>query len=198
MSSPRPPSPARLVVGLFTAERELLHEAAMALSELFGPLDAASPWFSFHHTSYYEREFGSPLFRRLMAFKRLADQGELCDIKLATNEVEKKFLRPEGSRRLNLDPGLLTPERFVLATGKNYVHRVYLAKGIYADLTLVYRRGVYEPLEWTYPDYAEACVRDFLLQLRRGLLAARKTEKSENGPFKPEAEEALGNGRERT
>lgn len=181
MSVPSPSDPARLVVGAFTAEKELFSETVSALTGLFGPIDAASPWFSFHHTSYYKDEMGGPLFRRLVSFKKLVDQGELVDIKLATNRLESSWLAPSGGRRINLDPGYLTPERFVLATGKNYIHRIYLLKGIYADLTLVYRQGGYEPLLWTYPDYAEEGVRGFLLQLRRGLLAARRKDAPESG-----------------
>lgn len=179
MSSPKAPDPARLVVGAFTAEKELFPEALSALTALFGPLEAISPWFSFHHTSYYDQEMGGPLYRRLMAFKNLVDQGNLADIKLAANKLELSWIKPDGGRRINLDPGYLTPERFVLATGKNYIHRIYLLKGIYADLTLVYRQGGYEPLLWTYPDYAEEGIRGFLLQLRSGLLAARRKNAAE-------------------
>lgn len=181
MSVPSPSDPARLVVGAFTAEKELFPEAVSALAGLFGPPDAVSSWFSFHHTSYYKDEMGGPLFRRLVSFKKLVDQGELADIKLSTNRLESSWKGPSGGRRINLDPGYLTPERFVLATGKNYIHRIYLLKGIYADLTLVYRQGGYEPLFWTYPDYAEEGVRGFLLQLRRGLLAARRNEAAGSG-----------------
>lgn len=185
MSAPRPPDPARLVVGAFTARKELFEETVTALKGLFGPLDAASPWFSFHHTDYYQKEMGGPLFRRLVSFKRLVDQGDLADIKLATNGIETGGLDSRGCRTINLDPGILTPERFVLATGKNYIHRIYLAKGIYADLTLVYRQGGYEPLSWTYPDYAEDDVRGFLLKLRRGLLALRKNATRVSVPAGP-------------
>jgi hypothetical protein len=41
----------------------------------------------------------------------------------------------------------------VLATTKDYSHRIYLGQGIYAEVTLRYRRGAFHPWEWTYPDY---------------------------------------------
>jgi hypothetical protein len=56
---------------------------------------------------------------------------------------------------LNIDPGLLSAERLVLATGKNYSHRIYLGQGIFGDLTLIYERGSFRPLAWTYPDYRQ-------------------------------------------
>lgn len=181
MSVPSPPWPARLVVGAFSADREIFFETLTAMVDVFGPPDAASPWFSFHHTDYYSREMGGALERRLVSFKRLVDQGDLADIKIAANQLEDGWRNPAGGRLINLDPGILTPERFVLATGKNYIHRIYLTKGIYADLTLVYRQGGYEPLSWTYPDYAEDGIRGFLLQLRSGLLAGRRNPARSSG-----------------
>ncbi|MEW5736060.1 MAG: DUF4416 family protein, partial [Thermodesulfobacteriota bacterium] len=80
----------------------------------------------------------------------------------------------EGRRKLNLDPGFITAERFVLATGKNFIHRIYVGSGIFADLTLVFREGDFVPLEWTYPDYAERSLRDFLLAVRAKFMVDRR------------------------
>jgi hypothetical protein len=79
------------------------------------------------------------------------------DIKLQTNELEKRYVQ-EGKRRVNIDPGYIALERLVLATGKNYTHRIYLSKGIYADLTLVFHQGSFQSLAWTYRDYADLVV----------------------------------------
>ena len=38
---------------------------------------------------------------------------------------------------------------------------MYLSKGVYADLTLVFHRGSFRPLEWTYRDYSSPEVIDF-------------------------------------
>ncbi|MEW5735737.1 MAG: DUF4416 family protein, partial [Thermodesulfobacteriota bacterium] len=91
MSRPQRPGPAKLVVGLFTADKELFVPAAERLRERFGEPDMLSPWFSFHHTRYYEKEMGGPLFRRMAAFLRLADQEDFAAIKLFTNSVEDLF-----------------------------------------------------------------------------------------------------------
>lgn len=166
MSRPQPPAPAKLVVGLFMQKIHSVLPVAGDLQAAFGPIDLISPWFAFDCTAYYTREMGAPLFRRLIVFKRLADQGLLADIKLTTNAIEHRFAH-EGKRTVNIDPGLLLRERFVLATGKNYSHRIYLDKGIYADLTLIYRKGAYRALEWTYPDYAAEGLRSYLSVIRR-------------------------------
>jgi hypothetical protein len=72
-----------------------------------------------------------------------------------------------GRREANIDPGYLLLERLVLATGKNFSHRIYVGRGIYADLTLIYQRGAYRALPWTYPDYAGAPLGRFLAAVRR-------------------------------
>ena len=86
---------------------------------------------------------------------------------------------------MNLDPGYLLYERFVLATGKNFSHRIYIGRGIYADLTLVYQKGAYRSLPWTYPDYAADTMRAFLTTVREHYaadLAAQKNAGAINGP----------------
>jgi hypothetical protein len=95
----------------------------------------------------------------------LIQQDALADIKCLTNDLEGEFSK-EGKRLVNIDPGYMVPERFVLATGKNYAHRVYLRAGIYADLTLIYRGGHFCPLDWTYPDYAGEAIVGFLQSIR--------------------------------
>lgn len=165
MSFPQKPALAKLVIGLFTKEKRLFDDTVRTLSERFGPVDMISVWFSFDYTTYYEPEMGSPLFRRLVVFKSLIEQNELSDIKLLTNELEIKY-STDGNRRVNIDPGYMLLERFVLATGKNFTHRIYIGKGIYADLTLVYQKGGFQKLPWTYPDYADTPLIAFLKQVR--------------------------------
>jgi hypothetical protein len=165
MSIPRTPKPAKLVIGLLMRDEPLLQTAAAELERCFGPADVISPWFPFDYTEYYKREMGSPLKRCMICFQRLVGQETLPAVKRATNRIETG-LAVDGRRRVNIDPGFLTLERFVLATGKNYSHRIYLGQGIFADLTLMFSDGRFVPLDWTYPDYAEAPMRHFLAEVR--------------------------------
>ena len=165
MSKPRRPKLAKLVIGCFTKDKDSLRGVAERLSESFGPPDVISAWLAFEHTDYYEPEMGAPLFRRLMAFSELIEQESLADVKLYTNDLETESSR-QGKRVLNIDPGYLLAERFVLATGKDYTHRIYLRAGIYADLTLVYHKGSFRALDWTYPDYAGQAIVNFLKSVR--------------------------------
>ena len=136
-----------------------------ALVDKYGAVDMASSWLPFNFTIYYNNEMGAPLFRRLVAFKQLIHQISLADIKLFTNDLEHEH-SINGKRLVNIDPGYLLQERFVLATGKNFSHRIHIGKGIYADLTLMYTKGEFEPLPWTYPDYASENILTFLNQVR--------------------------------
>ncbi len=166
MSVLKPPSPAKPVVGIFLKDRALLPPVARELSGALGPIDMASPWFPFGFTAYYEKEMGAPLFRRLLVFKRLIAQDALGEIKHTAVAIEQSYLH-ENKRRVNIDPGYLLLERFVLATGKNFAHRIYIGHNVYADLTLTFSAGAYQTLPWTYPDYASNAMREFLLQVRR-------------------------------
>lgn len=170
MSRPAAPVPAKLVVGVFLKRRALLEPVAEALSVRFGALDLVGPWFDFDFTRYYRAEFGEPLYRRMLAFRDPVDQGGLAAVKGDTNAIEARFAQG-GQRRVNIDPGYLVRERFVLASGKNFTHRIYLDSGIYADLTLVYCKGDFQPLPWTYPDYTRPEMLAFLHRVRRKYIA---------------------------
>ena len=155
-------------------DKDLFEPIFHSLEKVGGPVDIMSKWLDFDFTDYYYKEMGEPLFRRLVAFKPLIAQDELAAIKLKTNEIEKEHLDPaqvdKGMRRVNIDPGYLLPSRFILATGKDYSHRIYIGQQIYADLTLMYSKQGFKTLEWTYPDYASESVFRFLGQVRQKYL----------------------------
>jgi hypothetical protein len=165
MSMPRPPQPAKLVVGLLMKDKKRLPVLTAELEDRFGPVEIVSPWMPFGYTAYYETEMGAPLFRRVLTFRDMIAQDGLARIKRATNVIEQAHM-VEGLRCVNIDPGYLLLARFVLATGKNYSHRIYIGEGIYADLALVFERGAFRALPWTYPDYADRPLRDFLQRVR--------------------------------
>ncbi len=165
MSVLQPPRPAKLVIGVFMKQKTLFDRIAGLLTREFGSADIISCWFPFNYTDYYTNEMGNPLFRRMIAFQRCIEQGQLPDIKWTANAIEEDF-QVDGKRTVNIDSGYLLRERFVLATGKNYAHRIYIGKSVYADLTLIYSAGGYQPLPWTYPDYLAADMQAFLLRAR--------------------------------
>lgn len=165
MSLPLQPKLAKLVIGLFLNDKTLFDQLALEFTSAFGSMDIITSWMRFDYTTYYESEMGSPLFRRLATFQTLVEQGDLAKIKLTTNRFEEKWSR-NGRRTVNIDPGYLLHERFVLASAKNFSHRIYIGHGIYADLTLVYQNGDFKKLPWTYPDYADKPIITFLTNVR--------------------------------
>lgn len=170
MSIPREPDPGKLLLSVLAAPDwwETAWPAFRAeLEERFGPIDYETPPLAFDHTDFYGEELGRPLFRRLLGFARLVPLDGLVDAKLWANEAESEHARTDKSRRVNLDPGVLTLERLILASGKNFTHRVYLGRRVWADLTLIYnRREGWVTLPWTFPDYAHENMKARLTELR--------------------------------
>ena len=118
----------------------------------FGETDFQSNPMPFTHTDYYQKEFGDGLQRVFISFKKLVSPNVLSKIKVSSNTIEKK-LAQKDLRTVNIDPGYLALAKVVLASTKDFYHRIYLDKGIYAEITLLYQQKRFRPLEWTYPDY---------------------------------------------
>ena len=134
----------RLVLALLYKERGILDSLVPELEARLGPVDFLAPELPFGWTDYYEAEMGPGLRRGFYSFGRLVDPSELADLKLWTNGIEERSA-VFGKRRVNIDPGLLSLGRFVLATTKDHPHRIPLGRGIYAELTLLFERGEYRP-----------------------------------------------------
>ncbi|MFQ5961535.1 MAG: DUF4416 family protein [Candidatus Methylomirabilales bacterium] len=161
---------AKLFIAIL-APKSLLEEAENFLSTTMGPLDLKSRVFPFGFTDYYQEEMGSDLYRRFVAIENLIPQDALAEIKHRTNEIERNQFGLSSEkisrRRVNLDPGYLTPAKIVLASTKDYAHKIYLGQGIFGDLQLKYEQGAYQPLPWTYPDYRMQESLTFFAELRR-------------------------------
>ena len=171
------PDHVALIAAVMAVDRSWLDRAKQRLSEAFGPIARESAIYSFDiHSLYYEREMGSDLIKQFVSFERRIPMDRLPAIKIATNKLEERFAcREDGrlGRRVNVDPGYMAPSKLVLATAKNYDHRIYLGEGIFADLTLRYCHGRFETLDWTYPDYRTDLAQKFFSEVRSDLLGRR-------------------------
>jgi len=147
-----PHLPVKLIVGMIAREKEDFQLAQVKLSQRFGPLDFESQILPFDFTTYYAAEMGQNLKRKFISFLELIEPASLAEVKLFTNALETE-LSEGGARRINLDPGYISTGKLVLATTKNRQHRIYLGQGIYAEVTLRWKRKGFEAWEWTYPDY---------------------------------------------
>lgn len=144
--------PVKLIVGMITADPSLFLSAEELLSQKFGNIDFSSNVLNFDYTNYYEKEMGKNLLRKFISFENLIHPDECPKIKHFTNELEKRFLL-ENRRQINLDPGYITAAKLVLLSTKDYIHRIYLSDGIYAEVTLEMEGNSFKPWKWTYTDY---------------------------------------------
>lgn len=166
MGIPQTPPPVKLIVGFIFNSEALIERTEGILYKKFGELDYRSPLFEFNFTDYYEKEIGGGLKRRFISFKKLIPPEKIIEIKLFTNRIEARF-----KRKVNIDPGYITGANLILASTKNYSHRIYLERGIYAEVTLIFREGAFGHLPWTYPDYRTKGYRDCFNEIRKNYLA---------------------------
>lgn len=103
---------------------------------------------------YYSKEMGENLNRFFLLTTKSFPREFLLSTKLQSITWEKRWSE-NHKRKVNIDIGFLTLENFVLATTKNYSHRVYLGQNIFADLTYIFQKGEFHFLPWTYPDYRD-------------------------------------------
>jgi hypothetical protein len=157
-----------LFVGTLYSDAGIFDYSKEIIEKNFGGILLTSPSIKWNHSSYYKDELGWPLFRQFIFLKDLIDPGILADIKLKTNEIEDA-LSSKGKRCINLDPGYLTLSKIVLASTKNYAHRIYLGRGIYAEVTLIYKDNVYTPHLFTYKDYQDKTYIDTFMNVREML-----------------------------
>jgi hypothetical protein len=177
MGVPREPTYSLLVVACFSRHLDVLQCACDQLTHTHGPIALSSPDFAFHHTKYYDSAMGTGLIKRFLVFEPIVAADCLPDVKRATIAMETEIAasgRYPESRPLNLDPGLVQLGKFLLASTKDQAHRVYLRDDIFAEVTLRFQAGAFEVWPWTYADYREPAVREFLGQAR-ALLYQRVT-----------------------
>jgi hypothetical protein len=155
MGVPRRQEKVNLIAGMLSQDLSLIENAKKRLQRLFGPVDFESDALDFTHTDYYEREMGRGLKRKFLSFKKPVSLKNISRVKTATNALEK-YYAIDGIRKVNVDPGYLDMSKLVLFSTKDYSHRIYLDKGIFAEVTLFYRDGKFNPWPWTYPDYRSA------------------------------------------
>jgi uncharacterized protein DUF4416 len=161
--------PVLLIVAAFSRHEEALHWAEEKLIAQFGTIARSSPDYNFHQTRYYESTMGPGLKKRFLIFRDLIPAEGLAEVKVHTNKLEQELAaapRFPEPRPLNLDPGILSLGKFMLATTKDQAHRIYLREGIFAEVTLQFQSHAYRPNPWTYADYREPPLLDFLRDAR--------------------------------
>ena len=174
------PKPVKLIIGILAANHNCLHTAADLLNHKFGKIDFSSEVWPFDQTDYYKEQTGPRILRQFVSIKVLIDPGILAKIKHQTNKLEQKLAKKLAlplTRPVNLDPGIIEPSKLILATTKNYSHRIYIGKKMYAEVTLIFYKGSWQPQAYTFPDYRQQCYFDFFDKVRTRLMEQLKSKR---------------------
>jgi len=184
MSEIHAAEPVKLFVGMLSAYPGAFAEAEARLSHVLGAVDERSDLFAHEFTEYYRDEMGQPLVRYFVSFADLVAPERLIAIKRLANEIEAD-IASGGEwpvvRPVNLDPGYVAPSKLVLASTKDFAHRIYLGEGIYAEVTLQYIRGSWTDLPWTFPDYRTRDYHGFFTRVRARLMEQRAPSRGRPG-----------------
>ncbi len=162
-----------LFIGMLFSENKVFEDVIPHLKGKFGNILFESENQPWNFSGHYSEEMGAPLYRKFIFFGEIIDPSILPDIKLFTNEIESVFSH-SGKRRINLDPGYITLAKVVLASTKNYSHRIYLGKGIYAELALLYRGQQFHSMPYTYNDYKDPVYLNMFMTARNLLKKPKK------------------------
>jgi hypothetical protein len=175
------PKPVKLIIGILGADRQCLHAAVEAIEAKFGKVDFVSEVWPFEMTDYYKEETGENILRQFVSIDRLVEPGSLAEIKHRTNKLEQELAAQPGlglPRPVNLDPGVIECSKLILATTKNYSHRIYIGKKMYAEVTLIFDKGSWRAFDYTYPDYRQQCYFDFFDKVRTRLVEQLRSIRS--------------------
>jgi hypothetical protein len=154
-----------LFIGALFSDHKIFDEVFPSLKNNFGNIlfqSSIQPW---GYSDHYNKELGTPIYRNFIFFDRIIDPSTLADIKLFTNGLENIYSQ-SGRRSINLDPGYLTLAKVVLASTKNYSHRIYIGKGIYEELALLHKNQQFIAMPYTYNDYKDQIYVNIFMQVR--------------------------------
>jgi hypothetical protein len=168
MGSIRGINPVKLFIGILASQESLIADVESELAARYGPIDHRSPILPFTFTDYYRHETGDHILRVFFSFERLIEADQLPNIKHDTNTLEESFSSRSTTvpRPINLDPGYLEHAKVILASTKNFYHRMYLARGIFGEVTMHFRNNAFEFFPWTYPDYKSSEYQQFFREVR--------------------------------
>jgi hypothetical protein len=168
------PKKAKLFCGIISSNAEIEQKTLAALEKKFSEIDLTSAFMPFDFSYYYNPEMGNNLNRFWISFKKLITTADIAGIKIFTNSTEDSFA-VNNKRQINIDPGYITPANVILATTKDYSHRIYLSGGIYGEVTAIYKKSEIAKLPWSYPDYFSNPATDFFLKARKDLMKQLRT-----------------------
>lgn len=181
MGTPQRPEPVKLIAGIMYAPSFAVEQVLERLASRFGtPGETYGP-IEFSFTGYYAPEMGANLKKLYVCWGAPLERDALPGIKNWTNSIEQEFAA-DGRRSVNIDPGYLARDKLVLASTKDFFHRMYLGQGMYGEVTLHFRQGAFRHFSWTYPDFKEEKLQEFLVRARAALVGDLRKSHCEGRP----------------
>lgn len=165
MLHPQFPLPVKVICAFIYSQEKIYQKVKVILTKKLGKIDFESEIIAFNFTPYYYKEMGQPLFRRFISFQKLQKPEYLIETKLFCMKIEAKFA-VEERRIVNIDPGYINSAKLVLATTKDFSHRIYLGKGVFAETTLYFSNGDFCAFPTTFPDYCTDGYRGIFCSIR--------------------------------
>ena len=160
------PLPVNFICGFIYNKEDIYIRTKDILKKKFGRIDYESEKINFDFTNYYDSEIGKPLFRKFVSFEKLKNPGDFSKTKLFCIKIEKKFSL-NLKRKINIDPGYINEAKLILTTTKDYSHRIYIGRGIYAEVTLIFKDNKFCELQSTFPDYRTQLYKGIFLSIRK-------------------------------
>ena len=160
------PLPVKFICAFIYRDEATYSKTKVILKRKFGKIDFESQKINFDFTNYYCEEMGKPLLRRFISFEKLRKPSDFVNIKIFCIGLEKRFSHA-NKRSVNIDPGYLNEAKLVLTTTKDFSHRIYLNRGIYAEVTLHYADKTFAHFSTTFPDYRTPQYIDIFLSIRK-------------------------------
>lgn len=169
---PRDPF-VKKIVGLLVprGNSEMFDITWNLLYEVWGEPERISPFFPFTWTNYY-KDIAPELDKCFFSYPGLFNMSELPDWKILTCRLEKET---GTTRKINLDPGTIDGAKLLLASTKNYAHRIYLRDGIFAEVTLCKKKDKWESFFYTFPDFLSGVYDEWLETVRQDWKRDRKS-----------------------
>jgi len=168
VGTPREAPPSKLFMAIMHRPRLRSRARSWSSRRTIRPGGEPVPPFLFDGSRYYEPEMGSGLIKFFVSFKDLFPR----------SGWRRRSWRPASSNPGNPTPGEgvqhRSRDRHALLGHPGHDEGVcppgLSGDGVYAEATLLFRRGALESLPWTYPDYRGGVVQSFFTEARRILL----------------------------
>ncbi len=174
------PLPVKVFAAVLWGTPEAWSQACTAMARIWGTCDCITDPVAFTYSDYYLAEMGPELKRQLVSFEPLVDPGDLPELKLAANTVEAQLCQAE-KRTVNIDVGYLDYHKVVLASTKDGPRKVYVGKGMWADMCLIYEKGAFHPLPWTFMDLKSGIYDAFFQKTRMLYKESLRRQYERNG-----------------